>query len=295
MIPRPKRAALAAASVAAVAAVVVPSTSASAVGRELTADAAAAVNQALPTGTISTGSPTVTSFAVSADSVVATATVLYSGARPDLTVVWGDGTSTHTSPTTANVPGRPTPTAGRVVFQHVYAAGNGGIVTHHVLLVQGNFVWDRVVAIEPRYRVTQYTVQFSPLDHCDSVAEEYTEWTVYRNVENAPDKEWNFDRKTAELGGVGLPLPDFQPLPDSALSVDVTVATAKPIYYHAKENDPLSDEYFNPQAIDEDPRLGSRAVDLVFRASSSCRIELRADVDVQVLTPGVSGGPVASQ
>src|SRR5262249_10091616 len=120
-------------------------------------------------------------------------------------------------------------------------------------LVNGKFVSDRTVVIEPRYRVTQGAVLFSPLDHCDSVAEAYTEWTVYRDADNLPDKRWDFDRKTAERGGVGVVLPDFQPLPDSAVSVEVTAATAKKILYRAKENDPLLDEYFNPQAIDENP------------------------------------------
>jgi hypothetical protein len=73
-------------------------------------------------------SPTASDLSLSlfADSVVATATVRYTDAPPDVTVAWGDGARSRTSPLTASVPGRPAPASGRVVFQHVYAAPTNG-------------------------------------------------------------------------------------------------------------------------------------------------------------------------
>jgi hypothetical protein len=48
------------------------------------------------------------------DSVVATATLRYSGSSLELIVAWGDGARTRTSSPIASVPGRPVPTAGTV-------------------------------------------------------------------------------------------------------------------------------------------------------------------------------------
>jgi hypothetical protein len=106
------------------------------------------------------------------------------------------------------------------VFQHAYAAPpNGASFIKHVSVlsaVTGRELIGANLVIIPRYRVTQQPIEFSPLDHCDSVAEEYTEWRVFRDGAGVPYKDWNFDRHTAELGGVGLPLPAFEPLPDSS-------------------------------------------------------------------------------
>jgi hypothetical protein len=241
------------------------------------------------------------SLFVGSDSVVATATLHYSGSAPDLIVAWGDGTRTRTSPPIATVPGRPLPTAGTVVFQHVYAPSpNGAAFTKHVSVispVSGQELIGQFVRILPRYRVTQYALEFSPLDHCDSVAEAYTEWLVFRDFGDGPHQDWYVERHTADVGGVGVPLPDFQPLPDSALSVETTVAEAPSVGYSGWEEDPFQNEFFDPQFIDFNPLLGSRALILTYheRFGHDCRFQIRTTIDVRLLTPGYTGGPVAHQ
>jgi hypothetical protein len=241
------------------------------------------------------------SLFVVSDSVVATATLRYSGSSPDVVVAWGDGARTRTSPPIASVPGRPLPTAGTVVFHHVFApSANGAGFIKHVSVVSpvsAQELVGRDVAIVPRYRVTQYAAEFSPLNHCDSVAEAYTEWRVFRDGGGLPYKDWYFDRHTADVGGVGVPLPDFQALPDSALSVETTVASAPKVGYSAWEEDPFQNEFFDRQFVDFNPLLGSRTVTLTYREAfgHDCRIQIRTPIDVQLLTPGYSGGPVAGQ
>jgi hypothetical protein len=116
--------------------------------------------------------------------------------------------------------------------------------------VSGQELVGRDVATIPRYRVTQYAVEFSPLNHCDSVAEAYTEWRVFRDGGGLPYKDWSFDRHTADVGGIGVPLPDFQPLPESAVSIATTVASAPTVSYSAWEEDPFQNEYFDRQVVD---------------------------------------------
>jgi hypothetical protein len=199
------------------------------------------------------------------------------------------------------VPGRPVPAAGKLVFQHVYAAPTNGarFFNEHISVVSpvsgGELVGGDVV-ITPRYRVTQHTVDFSPLDHCDSVLEAYTEWAVLRGGAGLPLKEWDFDRHTADRGGVGVPLPDFEPLPDSALSIETTVGNAPKLGYSAIELDPLAWDFFASVFIDLDPLLGNRTITLTANElDGDCRVQIRATIDVQLLTPGLSTGPVASQ
>lgn len=291
-----RRAALAAAVVAAVA--LVPVTSAAALGLPGTGTVAAPVNTAPSTSSVTASG---LSLFVISDSVVATATLSYSGPPPDVIVAWGDGARTRTSPPIASVPGRPLPTAGKVVLQHVYApSANGAGFIRHVSAVSpasAEELVSRDIAIIPRYRVTQYAVEFSPLNHCDSVAEAYTEWRVHRDGGGFPYKAWEFDRHTADVGGVGLPLPDFQPLPDSAVSVETTVASAPNVAYGAWEEDPFQNEYFDRQFVDFNPLRGSRTVILTYHEAfgHDCRIQMRMPIDVHLLTPGYSGGPVAGQ
>jgi hypothetical protein len=293
----PRRAAPVAA-VAVMAAALVSAASAAALG-PTGADTVAAPVTTAPS-TASAAASGMSLFVVS-DSVVATATLHYSGPPPDVVVAWGDGAHTRTSPPIASVPGRPMPTAGTVVFQHVYApSANGAGFIKHVSVVSpvsGQELVGRDVAIVPRYRVTQYAVEFSPLNHCDSVAEAYTEWRVFRDGGGLPYKAWNFDRHTADLGGVGLPLPDFQPLPDSAVSVETTAGSAPRVAYGAWEEDPFQNEYFDRQFINFNPLLGSRTVTLTYHEvfGHDCRIQVRTPIDVHLLTPGFAGGPVASQ
>src|SRR6476620_11592103 len=71
--------------------------------------------------------PDLSLFIVS-DSVVATATLHYSGAAPAVTLAWGDGTSSRPSPPNASIPGQPVPSAGSVVFQHAYPPSANGAI-----------------------------------------------------------------------------------------------------------------------------------------------------------------------
>jgi hypothetical protein len=300
---RARRVTLAAAAVGVVAGLV-PAASASALAPGDGGIAAA------PTVTAPPAIPSVSasdlSLSLVADSVVATATIRYPGAPPDAIVAWGDGARSRTSPPTASVPGRPVPTSGKLVFQHVYAAPTNGarFFNEHISVVSpvsgGELVGGDVVIV-PRYRVTQHTVDFSPLDHCDSVAEAYTEWTVFRrqplNAASLPSRAWNFDRHTADRGGVGLPLPDFEPLPDSAASIETTVGQAPKVGYTAIEIDPLRSEFFAPMFVDFDPLLGSRTITLTAGEvyGADCRVQIRTSIDIQLLTPGLATGPVASQ
>jgi hypothetical protein len=291
-----RRAALAAAVVGAVG--LVPVASASALGSTGAETVAAPITTAPSTS--SATAPGLLLYVVS-DSVVATATVRYNGSPPDIIVAWGDGARVRTSPPTASVPGRPVPTAGTVVLQHVFApSSNGANFIRHVSVqspVSGQELVASDVVIVPRYRVTQYAVQFSPLNHCDSVAEAYTEWRVFRDGGGLPYKEWYFDRHTADVGGVGVPLPDFQPLPDSAVSIETTAGAAPRVGYSAWEEDPFQNEHFYWQYVDFNPLLGSRTVILTYheKFGGDCTIQIRTPFDVQLLTPGYAGGPVAGQ
>jgi hypothetical protein len=240
------------------------------------------------------------SLDVVSDSVVATATVHYTGSAPDLIVAWGDGARTRTSPPIASFPGRPVPTAGSAVMQHVFAEGFRFPFTAHVSVISpasGRELVGRDVGIFPRYRVTQHAVEFSPLNHCDSIAEAYTEWGIQRPSGVLPYKEWDVDRRTADVGGVGVPLPDFQPLPDSAVTLETTAVGAPKVSYRADEHDPLVSEHFDPQSVDFNPVLGSRTVTLTYheKYGADCHFQIRTPIDVQLLTPGLASGPVVSQ
>ena len=244
-----RRAALAAAVFAAVA--LVPVTSAAALGPPGTGTVAAPVNTAPSTSSVTASG---LSLFVISDSVVATATLSYSGPLPDVIVAWGDGARTRTSPPIASVPGRPLPTAGKLVLQHVYApSANGAGFIRHVSAVSpasAEELVSRDIAIIPRYRVTQYAVEFSPLNHCDS-----------------------------------------------AVSVETTVASAPNVAYGAWEEDPFQNEFFDRQFVDFNPLRGSRTVILTYHEAfgHDCRIQMRMPIDVHLLTPGYSGGPVAGQ
>ena len=94
-----------------------------------------------------------------------------------------------------------------------------------------------------------------------------------------------------------MPLPDFQPLPDSAGFVDVTVGQAPKLGYTAIELDPFAPDFFGAMLVDFDPLLGSRTVTRTASEvpDGDCRVQIRAAIDVQLLTPGLAPGPVASQ
>jgi hypothetical protein len=239
------------------------------------------------------------SLFVSTNSVVATATLSYSGAPPAVILDWGDGTSSRPSPPTASLPGQPVPGAGRVVFQHAYEA-NGGAVSKRVSLLStltGRELLARTIVILPRYRVTQQAIEFSPLNHCDSVFEDTTEWEVFTDGGVPPYKDWRFDRHTADRGGVGVPLPDFGVLPDSAVSVETTAGHAPRLGYSGWEEDPVRNDFFDFQYINFEPLLGSRSLTLTYQEKfgGDCRFQIRTSMVVELLKPGLVGPPVASQ
>jgi hypothetical protein len=112
------------------------------------------------------------------------------------------------------------------------------------------------VVIIPRYRVTQQAIEFSPLNHCDSVLEEYTEWDVFTDGRDLPSKHWRFDRHT-DRGGAGVPLPDFGVLLESAVTVETTAGHAPRVGYSGWEEDPFQNEFFDFQYINFEPLLGT--------------------------------------
>jgi len=81
------------------------------------------------------------------------------------------------------------------------------------------------------------------------------------------------------------------------LPFETICAKAKQFGYDGIEQDPIDDETFDQQFFDLQPVLGSRTVTLTYseRNGFDCRFTLRAAIDVQLLTPGYTGGPVASQ
>jgi hypothetical protein len=233
------------------------------------------------------------SLTVTTDSVVATAVVHYTGAAPDVTVAWGDGALSRTSPPTASIPGRPIPTQGQVVFQHAYVPLAAPSFREHIGVldtISHREVVAQDVVIVPRYRVTQHTLEFSPLNNCDSFAELYTEWLIRRLGGGLPFKTWEFSRR------YDVNFPNFQPLPGSEVSVETTIGAAPKIPYDGIEQDPIDDETFNQQFVDLQPALGSRSVTLTYseRNGFDCRFVLRTSIDVTLLTPGYNGGPIAS-
>jgi hypothetical protein len=81
------------------------------------------------------------------------------------------------------------------------------------------------------------------------------------------------------------------------VSVETTVASAPNVAYGAREEDPFQNEHFDRQFVDFNPLRGSRTVILTYHEAfgHDCRIQMRMPIDVHLLTPGYSGGPVAGQ
>jgi hypothetical protein len=233
------------------------------------------------------------SLTVTTSSVVATAVVHYTGAAPDVTVAWGDGASTRTSPPTASVPGRPVPTQGQVVFQHAYVPLAAPFFREHIGVLDSishHEIVGQDVVIVARYRVTQHTLEFAPLNNCDSFAELFTEWLIRRLGGGLPFKVWQFSRR------YDVNFPNFQPIAGSDVSVETTIGSAPKIPYDGIEEDPIDDETFDQQVVDMQPALGSRTVTLTYseRNGFDCKFMLRTSIDVVLLTPGYNGGPIVS-
>jgi hypothetical protein len=266
------------------------------------------------TTTTTTGVPrALESLTVTVDSVVATATVRFAGASPGIvTVEWGDGTSTSRNPSDPVDSPFPDPWAtdsppGTIVLQHAYAAPSDGSAFARTVTARiGAETEADTVAVTPRYRVTQYQASLQQEMRCDSNPEEYSEWRVVRRAGGLPDKTWEWDVPEPdwvdgdEPGPFdGYPFPP-RPLTDSVISFDLTADQETRIGYEVTEDDPVIDNLGWTEYIDVDPHLGSRRVYLYWSdfgtgLGGDCSAHLYADIDVRLLTPGLGGGPVASQ
>ena len=243
-----------------------------------------------------------TGLAVTTDSVVATATITYTGNPGTVSVQWGDNT---TSARNLNSPLPPVVGAtqdppGTVIFKHAYAAPADGMsFVVAIVAMVGAEQQVRAATITPRFRVIQYQAYFSPLSHCDSAAEGYTEWRIQQTMESngssGATKTWRQDRKTA-TGWYGAYVdfqPDFNPrvLEGSQFSQEMTMADAHVLArYKITELDPFFDDEAGTRKIDLHPSLGTRAVDLEFDDDSGCKARITADVEVALLKPGLNTG-----
>jgi len=259
------------------------------------------------------------SFSVSADSVVATATLRYNGDSGAATVLWGDGTSTSLCPAGQEGPLHsgcmPNPfdsgsAAGTLVFKHRYAApANGAPFTVVITGKLGGESQSIAIGVTPRYKVTVSDIEFSPLEHCDTAAEEETEWKVGRTVQDqngtfiVPFREWTFDHFVTNPRVVVQPwsLPQFVVLPGSGFSVELKASDHPDIVITATELDLSVDDQLIAIGLGLNPLYGSYSVDEVLHDANSnayqwdCSAEYRFDVDVRLLEPGLDRGPVLSQ
>jgi hypothetical protein len=234
-----------------------------------------------------------TSFIVTTDSVVATAVVQYDGAPGLVTVAWGDGTTSTDDPYDPIDETRPNPSPqplGVVVLQHVYTPPpSGAAFTANVTAQYGGDTSTVAVTVTPRFRVTQYAATFRPLTQCDTEPELYDEWLISRDGPPAAVRTWDFDW----IGQVPYTLPD------SVLSFDLVAGADVQVGYTVTEHDLLVDDQGGQRTIDFDPALGSRSVRLTYYEFlpdvSPCNVEIRADVNVTLLEPGLVRGPVAGQ
>ena len=266
------------------------------------------------------------SFQVSMDSVVATVTLHYNGDPTAATVLWGDGTGTSRCPAGQEGPihsgcmpdpfdtGDP---AGTIVLKHRYTApANGAPFPVDITAKMGAESQTIRTGVIPRYKVTVSDIEFSPLSHCDTAAEEETEWKVERTVSDqhgtvVPYRAWNFDHFVTNPRVVVEPwsLPEFEVLPGSGFSVELTASDhVQPsdhvdLGLYATELDPAVNDYL--VAEPEQQRIntldGSRSVDVVETERDQdpyqfgCRAEFRYDIDVSLLEPGLDRGPVNGQ
>jgi hypothetical protein len=76
----------------------------------------------------------------------------------------------------------------------------------------------------------------------------------------------------------------------------VTVGHAPRVGYSGWEEDPFQNEYFDHQYVDFEPLLGSRSLTLTYRErfGHDCRFQIRTSILVELLKPGLQGGPAAS-
>ncbi|CAN5798258.1 hypothetical protein BH23ACT12_BH23ACT12_15410 [soil metagenome] len=238
-------------------------------------------------------------FTVATNSVVATATVKYSGTGI-VTVRWGDGTRTTYDPRFPQMYNSGvTVSSGTVVMKHEYAEGSGHQYTQIATVsVESNGASDfesRQVVVTPRYLVNQYGAFWSPLNHCDTDVETYTEWSINQRVDDLLTRNWREDRNTGldTFPGAEIFSVDFRRLEGSQVTREMTMGQAPvAVRYDVTE----LDEYFNDQAgsrtLELHPSMTAGPVSLRF-SGDGCQVEIKADVDSRILKPGLNQ-PVAS-
>ena len=199
--------------------------------------------------------------------------------------------------------------AGTLVVKHRYAApADGAPFTVAITGKLGGESQTVAVGVTPRYKVTVTDMHFSPLSHCDTFAEEETEWEVSRAVFDqngsviVPHRQWTFEHFVTNPTVVGDWLPQFEELPGSDFAVELKASDHANLGLHTIELDPLVDDWLALRYLDLNPLDGTRSVDLQtqgsFGTDPECRAEYLFDVNVLLLEPGLGGGgggPVLSQ
>ena len=241
-------------------------------------------------------------FTVTADSVVATATVRYGGSGI-VSVRWGDNTRSTFDPSRPQVnDSNTTASPGMVVFKHEYATADGSqftMIATASVESGGNIDFDsRQVVVTPRFLVSQYQAFFTPLNHCDTSVEEYSEWRIEQKLNGSVVRTWWQDRDTgvgfpgAEIGGVS---PDFRALEGSLIHREMVMADAPLVVgYEVTELDEVFDDQAGEKHIDLHPSMQPASITLEF-SGDDCRAQVKADTDLRLLKPGYSQGPVISQ
>ena len=250
-------------------------------------------------------------FEVMTDSVVATVRVRFAGNPSPVTVRWGDNsTSTNDPGLSSTMIGAPPSNPKEPRLQHVYNAPADGAAFNEVVTVQvGNASDSRFIAVTPRFRVNQYQASFTPIDHCDSFAERESEWRIGQTITSptntgtatVPNGSWYQERLTN--AGIDPTRPgviwseELRVLPGSQASRDATMNDPHSYSnFTVTELDPLFDDHAGTRSIDLHPSLGTRHIDLLFNDDSGCKARVVADVNVELLKPGLVGNqPVLSQ
>jgi hypothetical protein len=253
--------------------------------------------------------PGLTSLYVTTDSVVATATIHYTG-TPSITVRWGDN-ATSTFNTQPRIPtggiGQ-TFTPGEAVLQHVYDTANGQPFSEIVTAQVDTATDSRNITITPRYRVNQYRAIFGwyPTEACEPFYEEQAEWRVTQSVSHSignavvttdDPRTWRFDTSTGTglfSGSIvdGNPIYDT-PLPNSEVQLDLTLADWAGSSFGATELDSFEDDVLSGGGVGLSPTLGTRT-ERIELGSGDCHASIKADINVALLRPVLSGGPLSN-
>jgi hypothetical protein len=241
-----------------------------------------------PRPTTTTVPRTLESLTVTTDSVVATASVRFSGSPGAVTINWDDGTTESRNPNEPPGP-RPTPNPdppGTITFRHTYTPPVAGEAFAAAVTAQiGGESKTVAFIVTPRYRVDLDTARFRELSFCDSDWEIWSEWTVERHVPPAPDQTWEFE-------GVGNIV---WPLDGSALSLEMAAGERKWVDYRITERDPIDDDFGTTRAFVLEPVQGSHEAELNWHDWSGCEAEIRTDVTMTLVVPATDRGPAAPQ